>query len=141
MKKNYFSLLLITLVGVFLFTACGGGGGDAGPSTTDLLTAKTWTISNVIDETNSGTDITSSFSGKTAKFNTDNTYTHNLGTTTETGTYTFGGNTLSLTPSSGTPYAATFTNVTVTDTQLTFKVTITNAKTGDVTYAVTMTGS
>ena len=138
MKKNYFSLLLTTLVGLFLFTACGGGSGDSGPSTTDLLTAKSWTISSVIDETNSNTDVTANFSGKTAAFNNDNTYTHNLGSTTETGTYTFGGGSLSLTPSSGTPYAATFTNVEVTSTALTFKVTITNAKTGDVTYAVTM---
>ncbi len=141
MKKNYFSLLLITLVGVFLFTACGGGGGSTDPSATDLLTAKTWTISSVIDETNSNTDVTSSFSGKTANFNSDNTYTHNLGSTTETGTYTFGGETLSLVPSSGTPFAATFSNVSVSESQLTFKVTVTNSKTGDVTYAVTMAGS
>lgn len=137
MKKNYFSLVLVTLIGLFTFTACGGGG-STNPSETDLLVAKGWTITSVIDETNGNTDVTANFAGKTAQFNSDGSYTHNLGSATETGNYTFGGGTLSLTPSSGTPYAGSFSNVSVTSTQLTFKVTITSTKTGNVTYAVTM---
>ena len=137
MKKNYFSLLLMTLVCAFAFTACKKNN-DGGLSAGDLLIAKQpWTISSVIDETNGGQDVTSSFSGKTANF-ADGKYTHNLGSATEAGTYELSGTTITLTPASGTAYAGSFTDVNVTADQLTFKVTVTSTKTGNVIYAVTM---
>lgn len=137
MKKNYFSLLLMTLVCAFAFTACKKGG-DNGLSASDLLVAKQpWTISSVIDDTNSSADVTTSFSGKTANF-ADGKYTHNFGSATEAGTYSFDNGTITLTPASGTAYTASLTNVSVSATELTFKMTVASTKTGNVTYSVTM---
>ena len=137
MKKNYFSLLLVTLVGIFFITACKKKS-DNGPTEASLLTSKQWTISKVIDDTNAGADVTISFTGKTAQFNSDNTYTHNIGTATESGTYTFGSGTIALALSTGTPYATALTSVSVSATELTFKVTISSNKIGNVTYSITM---
>lgn len=137
MKKNYFSLVLVTLACLFTLASCKKNN-DSGPTEASLLTSKQWTIKTVTDETNSNADVTSSFSGKKVQFNSDGSYTHDLNTTTETGTYVFGGGTISMTSSSGTAYAATLSSVTVTSTQLDFKMTISSTKVGPVTYAVVM---
>ncbi|EAY28796.1 lipocalin family protein [Microscilla marina] len=135
MKKNYFSLLLMTLVCVFAFTACKKGG-DNDPGTTDLLVAKQpWTVSKVTDQNN--TEVTT-FQGKTVTFSSDGSYTHTLGSATESGTYTVTGSTITFTPASGTAYASSFSDVNATSTELTFKMTVESTKTGTTTYSVTM---
>lgn len=139
MKKKYLSIASIIILAVFVLTACGkNNNNNGGPNEQALLTAKTWNIKTVIDQTNGNTNITSSFSGKKAQFNSDGTYSHDLGSATETGSYTFGGGTITFMPSSGPPYAVSLNEVTVTSSQLTFKVTINNVKTGDVIYTITM---
>ncbi|HAS42507.1 MAG TPA: hypothetical protein DCS93_18655 [Microscillaceae bacterium] len=137
MKTTHTYLTCLVILSVMILGACNNKTDD-GPNEASLLTAKGWTIKTVIDQTNSNTDVTNGFSGKTAQFNSDGTYSHNLGSVTESGSYVFGGNTVTLTPGSGTPYTASLTEVSVTSTQLTFKVTLNNEKTGSITYAFTM---
>jgi len=139
MNKKYLSTLSIIVLAIFALTACGSkDDNNDTPNELTLLTAKNWSIKTVIDQTNGNTEVTSSFSDKKAQFNSDGTYSHDLGDAAETGTYVFGGSTITLTPGSGTPYAASFTEVSVTATQLTFKVTLNNVKTGNVIYVITM---
>lgn len=139
MKSKYLSLVSLIALVVLGLTACGNNNNNNDkPNEQALLTAKTWNIKAVIDQTNGNADVTSSFSGKKAQFNSDGTYSHDLGSATETGSYALGGSTITFTPSSDIPYAASLTEVSITSTQLTFKVTVTNVKTGDLTYAITM---
>lgn len=139
MKLNHRYLICLVLLSTLVFTACSTKNDPTPekPTEVDLLSAKEWSVNKVVDQTDN-TDVTTSFSNKKMKFNKDNTYTHNLGSTTETGTYTFGGGIIMFSPTTGTAYTNSLINVSVKSSELTFKTRISQGKTGTVAYVFTM---
>ncbi len=111
--KNYF--LLLALAATVGFTSCGKDDDDVAPTKTELLTSKTWMLSERVQVTtdSSGTTTNSTIlaceKDDTYKFTTDNKYTRDEGATkcdpsdpqTEAGSWVFTDNETKLAVTSG----------------------------------------